>query len=169
MDYIKQNRFLITVIVILVALNVATIIYTLTGHHWKIDMGEKKRDMVAHFIEDELNLDSTQKAQYSILRSSHFMMGDSLMHRQMTAMRVLFDMVSVDPVDSLRLQQVVGTLSQVEHDRAMESFEHFRGIRHLCTPQQKVKFDTLVTNVLLKAGIPGPGGPGHGPEGKENR
>lgn len=146
MDYLKKYRFAVALAVVLAVINIVTISFILLS---PIGAGFfPGRDRIRNTIEDELQLTELQKQHYVELRAQHFPSGDSLAAIQFSTMDSLFAMLKADTVNRESVQRQTEILGSIETSRYVGLFDHFRAIRALCTPEQQVKFDTVIVKVL---------------------
>ena len=71
----------------------------------------------------------------------------------------LFAMLRADTVDGATLKRQVEVLGDIETQRNIGLFEHFRALRAICSPEQQQKFDVVIGKVLLMIRDPRRGPP----------
>lgn len=128
----NNNWFKILVILALL-INAGTLIYFLSS-------GPKDRPhrRPAQILNETLKLDTKQQETYAVLRKSHHITHDSLLKVIATQRQYLYNEKQMAN-DSLLTK--IGLL-QKEIERV--TYEHFKEVRQICTPEQQVKLDTLL-------------------------
>ena len=156
MDYIKKNKLLLAIIGILVVLNIATVSFIMLA---PMRFGQPpKGDPVQRFIEQELNLSADQNNKIADLREEFIKNGKYGPAADADAKRALFDLLKNPNVSEEDIRQRATGIGQLETDRSLAIYRHFRMIRALCTPEQQRKFDSFISDVLMRMGGP-PGRP----------
>jgi Spy/CpxP family protein refolding chaperone len=155
MEYFKSKRLLVTIIIVLVVLNGASIAFMLFSSKWFGPFADKpSKEAVRNFTARELDFSAEQKQQFGELLERHFKHGDSMAVRHSQALGGLFDLLKKESATPEEVRQYASTLGEIESDRAITTYEHFRAVRSLCSPEQKKKFDIFVTDVLKKTRDP---------------
>jgi periplasmic protein CpxP/Spy len=148
----EENRYRL-IILVLVLINIAVIAtWWVSGLNeterqrpsWSGERGEFRRD----FFEQALNLDEVQKALFSELTRDH-MEKIRQMNRDVEQLKNEYN-------EHLVKNQLNQTLSDslfmaIAEKRASidtSMVHHFKRLRTLCTPEQNVKFDSLMTNFM---------------------
>jgi Spy/CpxP family protein refolding chaperone len=149
MDYLKKNRLLILIIAVLLLVNVGTISFILffRGEGDRFP-GKKGRGAVVAFIEKELHLSDAQKEQFARLREEHFGKTETLMREQHEARKAMLGLLREDTVDVNEMHRMAAVMGQKETELAVSTFEHFRALRSLCSPDQQREFDAIIQDVL---------------------
>jgi protein CpxP len=167
MDYLKKNRVLIVLVIVMTVLNVVTLSFILFfPMRPSLRLDKINRDPGRDFVERELGFSEEQKKHHEDLRKEFFKKSEGIMQARTEATRALFDLIKKDSVSEQELHARAEVLGQLEIDHSIATLEHFRDIRALCTPEQREKFDSVVTDLLLflrvpvLSGRPGMGQPG---------
>jgi periplasmic protein CpxP/Spy len=145
-DYYKKYRLALIVIAVLVILNVVTMSFILLS---PIGRGLfDGREHIQSTLEDELHFTDLQKKQFADLRAQHFAHGDSMAAIEFRTMDSLFAMLRQQSVNGNDVRHFTETLGGIATTRHAGLFEHFREVRAICTPEQQVRFDTVIVKVL---------------------
>lgn len=157
MDYIKRNRLLLSIIGVLVILNLATVSFILFGPRppGPPPGGQPPESFIGH----QLGLSLEQTNRYAELREEFFRRGRGEAEAQADAREALFALLRNQDVSDDEVRQRASAIGNIETERSIELYKHFRALRALCTPEQQHKFDTIISDILMKIGRP-PLGPG---------
>ncbi len=152
MDYLKKNKFLTAVVAILVLLNLGVVGFVFFFlRPPSFPPGLNARGDRMRFIEERLNFSEDQKAKFKELRQSEFTRMDSLVHRRVEAMRDLFTLLKAENPNPEQVQQKASAVGAVETEQSASMFKHFQALRALCTPDQQMEFDKIVTDAMIQA------------------
>ena len=165
MDYIQKNKLLMIIVVVLVILNIVSVSYILFSPPPFPGAHDKQKDPIARFLDEELGFSKEQKMQYQKLREEHFIRSDSLMNVHAKVLRDFFDLLKKDSTNQEEVRLKAAVIGKWEVDRSFETYNHFRAIRALCTPEQRRTFDAMITDVLQQPREPR-GGPPDKPRGE---
>lgn len=157
MDYIKRNKLLLSIIGVLVILNLATVSFILFAPK---PLGPPPGgEPPGSFIERELGFSPEQRNRYTELREVFFREGRGRADAQAKARGALFDLMKNQNVSEGEIRQMASVIGNIETERSIDLYQHFRAIRAICTPDQQREFDTIIGDILVKVGRP-PGPPG---------
>ncbi|MGA9364495.1 MAG: hypothetical protein WBW16_09020 [Bacteroidota bacterium] len=157
MDYIKRNKLLLSIIGVLVILNLATVSFILFAPK---PLGPPPGgEPPERFMEHELGFSPEQRNRYAELREEFFRKGRLQAEAQAKAREALFDLMRNQNVSEGEIRQRASVIGNVETERSIDLYQHFRAVRAICTPEQQRKFDTIIGDILMKVGRP-PGPPG---------
>jgi protein CpxP len=149
MDYLKKNRVLILVIAVLLLVNVGTIsfMFFFRGNGDE-SRGQRGRFAVDPYIENELHLSNIQQQQFADLRKEHFSKAEALIRGKHELRKAMLGLLKDSTVNEDRVQRTAAAIGTKETELAVATFEHFRSLRSLCSPEQQQKFDTIIQDVL---------------------
>jgi hypothetical protein len=128
----KRENLLLTLVLLLVALNVIVIVRTFTRHPPHHD----------RIIVSTLGFDEQQQKAFEELKFKHrsaIMEVDAQFESVMDQYFLLLQ--SEDKIKKDSLEAIIGNLEQ---HKANITFEHFRDLRQLCRPEQQKAFDDFV-------------------------
>ena len=156
----NRNKALYTIVVILVLLNTIALVM-MWYHHRK---AWKQQGLTpAHYLIKKVGFDSSQKDKYLDLVQAHRKNTGKLRQQLADAKDDYFALLGKPIPDSSRqsaLQKITSINAQLDEI----TFNHFEEVRKICTPEQQVKFDKAIQEVIKMMSGPPPGPP-HGPPG----
>ena len=162
-DYIRNNKTLVFIILILLLSNIGLLFFFLKGGEKK---GDNKpddkmnpREYMMKLLKDSVGFTDEQVAKYDELSRKHKETIWPLFSEIKNTKDSLYKMLMVQaPADSAvnNLLQKIGEDQQHIDEKI---FNHFRSLREICTPAQLPGFDSL-TQHMIKRMIAGPSGRG---------
>jgi Spy/CpxP family protein refolding chaperone len=123
--------------------------------------GDRNRRM-GQFMVNELKLDKDQETTYWLLRDTMISRQKPLMDSIRNTKKRFFDLLKdPSPQDSL-LQVKADEIAVLQKQLDLITFQHFQRVRALCKPEQVLKFDTVVKEIVnrMTGGWRNPGKPG---------
>jgi len=111
-------------------------------------------DPVQSFIERELNLSQEQKIRFAESRERFFSKGRGGPAAEAATKRALFDLLKNPSVTDEEVRQRASAIGNMETERSLAIYEHFRDLRAICTPEQQQKFDAFIAEVLMRISSP---------------
>ena len=154
----NQNRskvFLIIIGILLVANIVMITFFVMKKDGNKHENRPDRKTMISNFLKNEIGFDTMQLQQYDALSSKHRenikKMFDSLRSTKDKQFKELTASNFSDSVINSVADQSAATQKMME----LQMFNHLKGVRMLCTPEQLPKFDSLFVKVLNRRGSEG--------------
>lgn len=159
MNNTNKSRLLTIAIVLLIAANVVALVL-----FWR-DKKSKDTDLLPppmaqnggsafDFLTKELALDSNQIKAYSALRDEQRKNADPLKKAIRDAKDSLFGLLKKSPVNEADLQNALNKEGAAQIALDKSTFQHFQNVRKLCTPQQQLKFDSVIQQAMQMFGQP---------------
>ncbi len=154
MDIFSENKLLIRLIIALVLLNTGLVGYVFwqnyTIHqepkeHKPIDKADFQ--YVSNVLQRELNLSEDQVKQFQALRE------DFLKKERVLTMKIRGERDSMNVVmfnkqtNPSLIDTLARRIAQHEYEMEMYRFEQAQQLKTICTPEQMVKFETLVLEI----------------------
>ncbi|MES3018617.1 MAG: Spy/CpxP family protein refolding chaperone [Bacteroidota bacterium] len=133
----RKERLLWILIMILIAVNAATLFFIVTGPPAE---GGKKFDRT---IIRELSLTEEQVAQFEIMKRAHHQEITQLDGEMRSTYEKYFYLLA-EPTDSLAKDSLENILSTKQKEKIQITYQHFNDLRKICTPEQREKFKDLV-------------------------
>lgn len=110
---------------------IAMIVLHSTGH-------DRSRGPSSHMLDKQLDLNEAQEKQFEDLRNQHFKVVEPKMDRIRELKKSL-----MNATESNEAEQIASSIGQLEGEIDFLTFEHFRKVREMCTPEQKQKMDEI--------------------------
>ena len=150
-----RNRNLLIIIGVLLLTNVAVLVYFLGQKKTdRTTTGDAGPQTVTEMLQQEVGFDEEQTAKYKELKDRQRERIKPMYGNMRKAKDSLFRLLSYpDTPDSL-LNKAADVIAQQQKELDIETFNHFKRVRVLCTPDQLPQYDSLVLRLLRKMGKP---------------
>ena len=148
----KTIKFYKILIVVLILVNLGTLFFFWSGH--KGPRHPRKNDLV-----EMLDLTGNTKTKILELQDDHFKKKDTLIKRSRNLHETLFQSFNDESKDSTDIKRLIDKIVENQRETEQMTFDYFKVVNSLCTPDQQKKLQDLIHNVLRQAG-----GPPHPPK-----
>jgi Spy/CpxP family protein refolding chaperone len=153
MDNRTRNRNLLFIIAILILTNIAVLGYFL----WYKKPPAPKNDFrngMSEMLKRDVGFTDQQVAQYDTLRDQQRASIKPMFDEMRKAKENLFRLLS-DPnaTDSI-VKKATEVIAEQQKSLDLQTFNHFKKVRSLCTPEQQPKYDSMVQRMFRKMGRP---------------
>lgn len=169
-----KNRLVGIVLVFLVLANIATL-----GVFWyyKIHIGAAgqatghpgdRRAQASAFIIKQVGFTAAQQKQYLSLVQQHQQQVRRIREQLHLAKDALFDSLSDTTITQPRIDELAAAIAALDKELDIQTYAHFKQVRAICTPEQKIKLDNCIKQVMRMMAPPAderPGGPPRGEGG----
>jgi len=159
-----RNRNLLIIIGVLLLTNIAVLVYFLgqkkstkpvTSH------SEKDKNGIAEMLQKEVGFNDEQTAQYKQLKEKQRETIKPMYDDMRKAKDSLFRLLSYPETNDSLLNKMADAIAQKQKALDLQTFNHFKRVRTLCTPEQQPKYDSMVLRMFRKMGkTPRPNEPG---------
>lgn len=124
-------------IIVLVVVNVAALIFILSGPKPGLDNKFDRR------VVDKLDLNAEQIRKFNIMKREHHQ--DILqIDDDMQVVYERYFYLLADPADSSKKDSLENILSRKQKDKIQITYKHFDDLKRLCSKEQQEKFKELV-------------------------
>jgi protein CpxP len=177
MDLFTKNRWAFISIVILVILNIFTLTLLWFFHFRQPNRVpppfDRRAARVERFLERELKLSPKQAEEFSKLRRQHFEASIAVMNEIRQLKEKMMNEVFSQAPDSTTVKNLANQIGDKEAEREWLLYKHFRELRNVCTPEQRVKLEKIFQKIFerMQQGYPAemPGHPGRRPRFNRER
>lgn len=160
MDLFTKNRFALISIITLVVLNIFTLTLLWIFHFRQPERVpppfDRRAARVEKFLERRLNLSPEQATEFKQLRRQHFQESMVVMNEIRELKEKMLDEVFSKDPDSLVVKNLTEQIGNKEAEREWLLFTHFRELRDVCTPEQRVKLEQIFQKIFegMQQGVP---------------
>lgn len=147
----KTLRFYKILVVVLILINLVTLFFFFTAHKHPGKPG--KTDLVDH-----IGITGQNRDKIIQLQEKHFADKDALIQRSRNLHEQLFRSFSDSQKDSTDVARIIDDIVENQRETEQMTFDHFKEIHALCTPEQQKELQKLLQEVLKRAGGPPPPG-----------
>ena len=150
-----RNRNLLIIIGVLLLTNIAVLVYFL---------GEKKesksihdnpknsKGFVAEMLQKEVGFTEQQTAEYKQLKEKQREIVRPMYDDMRNAKDSLFRLLSYPGTSDSVLNTMAEAIAQKQKALDLQTFNYFKRLRTLCTPEQLPKYDSMILPLLRKIG-----------------
>lgn len=144
-----KNKVLIFIITVLLLTNMAVLVYFLWFKQSpKINRNNFNRDGMAESLKKEVGFNNEQVAQYKQIRDKQWDTMRMKFDDLRKAKDSLFNLIGATDVPDSTLNSAAGKIAERQKALDLQTFNHFRAVRQLCTPDQLPKYDSLVKRMF---------------------
>jgi len=163
----SQYKWMWLTIIVLAVFNIVPLtILWLNSHNEKFERGGRMR----HFMEQELKLTDSQKANFQSERKVYFDQTRNLSDSMRIEKQEINTLLFSAKVDSALIKQHITRIAQLQEKLEWLTYQHFDKLKNLCTPEQNSKFESVLKE-MFNHNDHGMGGPMHrgGGEGRKHQ
>jgi len=150
-----RNRNLLIIIGVLLLTNIAVLIYFLGQRKPEkpaTSKGEKDKNGIAEMLQKEVGFNDEQTAQYKQLKEKQRETIRPMYDDMRKAKDSLFRLLSYPQTNDSLLNKMADAIAQKQKTLDLQTFDHFKRVRTLCTPEQQPKYDSMVLRMFRKMG-----------------
>jgi len=153
----KRETLLTTAVIALLLLNFGTLgfLFFRKPPH---PPGVNNRALDRQIVET-LALNPTQKQQFDSFKKNHHEQMISFNQQYRKAMENYFALLKNETIEPVQQDSMLAILSNIQQEKALVTFEHFKTLKTLCTPEQQQNFEALLPELLQVILPPRPQGP----------
>jgi hypothetical protein len=148
-----KNNLLTWVVLVLVIANLVILTIFLSGRG---NGHPGPPEQASDFIVRELKFTEDQQKSYMELVSEHRTMAAGARENIRKAKNNFFELLQSAEVNDSLKQAALKTIGKQTEDLDLITFDHFKKVRDLCTPDQQKKFDSIINQVLRMMSGPRP-------------
>ena len=145
----KNKRFYLGVIIILVLVNLGTLAFLMFGG--SLIIPGPIRGKAPDFLIRELNLTRVQMDEFGKLRHTHDERIRILQERDRKIHDRFFGALFLSPADTIAANRLADSIAFLRKEMDMLTFEHFRQLGQVLTGLQKIKFQQVFRQALDRA------------------
>ena len=150
-----RYRNLLIIIGALLLTNVAVLFYFLRQEKEpSTQQPDRARSTVTEMLQDEVGFNEDQTAKYKELKDKQREKIKPMYDNMRKAKDSLFRLLSYPGTPDSVLNKAGEVIAQRQKELDIETFNHFRRVRTLCTPDQLPQYDSLVIRLIRKMGKP---------------
>jgi len=152
----SRNRNLIFIIAALLLTNIAVLVYFLWIKQPTTEGGGHGRPRIdmADRLKDSVGFNDEQVAQFKKLKDEQWATIRPLFDEMRKAKDSLFKLISDPDVSDSVINKTSDVIAQKQKALDLQTFNHFKKVRALCTPDQQPKYDSLIQRMFRKMGRP---------------
>ena len=146
----SKYKWILFLVAVLLISNVVLAIFLFSSKEKKTD-SNKKRESPSTIIYKELGLTAQQIDTFKSSKDIFFKDMRPTWDEIKNLKDSLYKHMDVDSKDS-SIQLLTSAIAQKTKEADLKMYQHFVEMRKLCTPEQQVKFDTIIPKFLNRSG-----------------
>ena len=150
-----RNRNLLIIIGVLLLTNIAVLVYFLgpkKENKSRHDNPKNNKGFVAEMLQKEVGFTEEQTAEYKQLKEKQRKIVRPMYDDMRNAKDSLFRLLSYPGTSDSVLNTMAETIAQRQKALDLQTFNYFKRLRTLCTPEQLPKYDSMILPLLRKIG-----------------
>lgn len=155
MSTLLKNKILTGLVILLLIANVATIVVFWTG--MKKMHPARPFQQPSEFIIKELSFNASQQQQYVDLVKAHREQTRIIQDQVRAYKDSFFDLLSHENINDSIKNNFAEKTAALNHQLDLITFDHFKAVRKIGNPEQQIKFDLIIKDVLRMMGGPARG------------
>ena len=148
----STNKILTIAVVLLLLTNIALVIFMIRGRNHHSGKGPGGKGDPFEMMVKELNMTDQQQKDYKQLKEDHFKSIKPLFDSLRAAKTVFFSLIKEKDVNDSTLDSYTRRIAERQTIIDKLTFDHFRRVRNLFTPEQQPKFDEFVKKMMQQHG-----------------
>ncbi len=153
MSTTSRNKNLLFIIAALLLTNIAVLAYFLWIKQPEPKRGQNKNGM-SEMLQKEVGFSDEQVAQYKQLKEQQLTSIKPMFDEMRKAKDSLFRLLSDPNANDSVINKATDAIAQKQKILDLQTFNHFKKVRALCTPEQQPKYDSMVQRMFRKMGRP---------------
>lgn len=157
MDSKTKTKSLITIIIFLLITNVAMLIFFVLLSK-PVDRRQRNHESNGMYksLQNDVGFSKVQLDQYQALREVQMKNVRPMFNEVRETKKAFYELISSDQVSDSLLSADADSIAQKQKELDMQMFLYFKNVRKICTPEQTVKFDSIMKKVVGRmVGRPG--------------
>ena len=153
----SRNRNLIFIIAVLLLTNIAVLAYFLWIKKPTTDGGGHgggRKIEMADRLKDSVGFNDEQVGQFKKLKDEHWASLKPMFDEMRNAKDNLFKLLSDPNASDSLIDRASDVIAEKQKALDLQTFNHFKKVRALCTPEQQPKYDSMVQRMFRKMGKP---------------
>lgn len=146
----SKYKTLIAIIILLLLTNIAVLAYFMLSHKKKPDNRDKGRGGFEAVLQKEVGFNDDQVAQFKLLKETHWAKAKAQMDQLKAVKLSMYDLTKLENTPDSQVNQLADSIASLQKQIEINSFQHFRATRKICTPQQQPAYDSLMKKLISK-------------------
>jgi Spy/CpxP family protein refolding chaperone len=145
-----QSKFLKTVIVVLLLINIGTLTFMWTDR--SMHRGGPHPGDTAEFLTHELQFTKDQERQFDVLKKEHHRATETLRDESRLLHDHYFANLKTAVIDTVKVNELADSIVSIQKQIELVTFYHFQKVRAICTAEQQQKFDEVIDEAIRMLG-----------------
>jgi len=150
MKQFTQNRFLVSLVAVLLIANLGLMLYFFVFKK-NNEQGRGRPRPVPDFIQKKLGFNEDQAARFQQLRDQHKEAVKPIMSEMKKLKDSLYNLLQNPNIDDSSVTAMANRIGEKQKELELMIFRHFQKVREICDSSQLPKFDTLVHRIINRS------------------
>lgn len=146
----SKYRTLVAIIVLLLVTNIAVLAYFMLNK--KSEKRQKSRPGFENVLQREVGFNEQQVAQFKELKATHWATAKQQMEQLKQVKLNLFRLTREENTPDSVINAKVDSIASLQKQIELNSFQHFKATRQICTPEQQPAYDSLMKRIITRMG-----------------
>ena len=156
MRKVLNNKVLLFIVAILLLANIAMLFYFLWVREpaRKNSRGDRQKSPMTEFLQTKIGFNTDQMAAFEKIRQQHRQKMKPLFEDIKTAKVQFYGFLTNAVINDSTQNKSATLIGEKQKLLDLQTFQNFKEIRGLCTPEQQPKYDSLIVNEISKMWFP---------------
>jgi len=147
MDRVKLYKIVIVTLVVINLLTIGTVWFVKPKGHRPMP-----HEHSMTFLAGELGITGTNKTLLDAMETEHHTVKRELLEKNKQLREHLFGLLKKTAIDSLNVNRYIDSILINQKNIEIMTFDHFKKVKALCTPQQQIKLEETIAEAIRMAG-----------------
>jgi mevalonate kinase len=138
-----KSKILIFIIAVLLIANIGMLVFYKKSEDEKKANAEKNRFGLTPFLKDQMKFSEQQMKDFEQLKTKQKETVRPYFDSLKSAKTNLYKLLDKSPVSDSTVYSLSANIGKNQGEIDRRFFIYFQNVRNLCTPEQRIKFDTL--------------------------
>ncbi len=147
MSYFTQSKWWSSILIVLLIINIGTISFFWWDKKHQTPPNAHPNGP-AHFLIHELKLNNQQQAAFDSLKYLHQTKMEALKPALRDAKDAFYALLKQPTTNDSLFTQSLQRIGELQQSLDKNTYEHFKQVRKLCTPEQQEIFDSIIMQAI---------------------
>jgi|SRR6185437_771207 len=152
-----KSKPLITIIIFLLATNIAMLIFFMILSK-PVQRRPRNHELNGLYksLQNEVGFSKDQLNEYQVLREDQMKKAHPMFSELREAKKNFYELIYVSQASDSLLNAYADSIAQKQKNLDLQMLHYFENIKNICSPGQKQKFDSVINKVVVRmVGRPG--------------
>jgi Spy/CpxP family protein refolding chaperone len=146
----SKYKTLVAIIALLLITNIAVLAYFIFSHKKKMNDRDRSRFGFEALLKREVGFSDEQTAQFKELREAYWATAQQKMNELKQVKQNLLNLTKEENVPDSVMNTLADSIALLQKQIELNSFQHFKSVRKICTPEQQPAYDSFMKKIILR-------------------